>query len=152
MLFSQVIPSSDALDRPDFNAVEYINTLFPTEQSLANIDDVVHRIRLKVRSVQVTKTKIVTIPFEYSRSGISVYVYMRVCVCEFVQTVNLICHASDYRHLDDDIRTVVRGQTNVGEEGKLALEDAQSAILQLFSKIKDIKDKAEKSEEMVLVL
>jgi hypothetical protein len=44
-----VIPSNDPLDRLDFNAVDYINTLFPTEQSLANIDDVVNRIRLKVR-------------------------------------------------------------------------------------------------------
>jgi len=44
---------------------------------------------------------------------------------------------------------VVRGQTNVGEEGKDSLEEAQKAILQLFSKIKDIKDKAEKSEAMV---
>ena len=54
-----------------------------------------------------------------------------------------------YRKLDDEIRTVVRGQTNVGEEGKEALEDAQRAIQELFSKIKEIKDKAEKSEEMV---
>ena len=59
------------------------------------------------------------------------------------------CPAS--RRLDDDIRTVVRGNTNVGEEGKLALEEAQGAILELFSKIKDIKDKAEKSEEMVSI-
>uniref|UniRef100_A0A663MF88 Vacuolar protein sorting-associated protein 53 homolog n=1 Tax=Athene cunicularia TaxID=194338 RepID=A0A663MF88_ATHCN len=58
----QVFPSQDPLDRADFNAVEYINTLFPTEQ---------------------------------------------------------------------------------------ALEEAQKAIQQLFGKIKDIKDKAEKSEQMV---
>uniref|UniRef100_A0AAY5EXH4 Vacuolar protein sorting-associated protein 53 homolog n=1 Tax=Electrophorus electricus TaxID=8005 RepID=A0AAY5EXH4_ELEEL len=57
-----VFPSQDPLDRADFNAVEYINTLFPTEQ---------------------------------------------------------------------------------------ALEEAQKAIQQLFGKIKDIKDKAEKSEQMV---
>lgn len=60
------------------------------------------------------------------------------CCCDYLS-----------RRLDDDIRTVVRGQTNVGEEGKVALEEAQAAILELFSKIKDIKDKAEKSEEMV---
>lgn len=30
-----------------------------------------------------------------------------------------------------------------------ALEEAQKAIQQLFGKIKDIKDKAEKSEQMV---
>jgi vacuolar protein sorting-associated protein 53 len=44
---------------------------------------------------------------------------------------------------------VIRGQTNVGEEGKHSLEEAQKAIFQLFTKIKDIKDKAEKSEAMV---
>ncbi|XP_035239751.1 vacuolar protein sorting-associated protein 53 homolog isoform X1 [Anguilla anguilla] len=97
----QVFPSQDPLDRPDFNAVEYINTLFPTEQSLANIDDVVNKIRLKIR------------------------------------------------RLDDNIRTVVRGQTNVGQDGRQALEEAQKSIQQLFGKIKDIKDKAEKSEQMV---
>uniref|UniRef100_A0A3P8WPW6 Vacuolar protein sorting-associated protein 53 homolog n=1 Tax=Cynoglossus semilaevis TaxID=244447 RepID=A0A3P8WPW6_CYNSE len=70
----QVFPSQDPLDRADFNAVEYINTLFPTEQSLANIDDVVNKIRLKIR------------------------------------------------RLDDNIRTVVRGQTNVGQDGRQVKE------------------------------
>ncbi|XP_063395988.1 vacuolar protein sorting-associated protein 53 homolog [Mytilus trossulus] len=97
----QVLPSDDPLDRADFNPIDYINTLFPTEQSLANIDDVVGKIRYKIRS------------------------------------------------LDDDIRLVVRGQTNVGESGRQSLEEAQKAIQELFAKIKDIKDKAEKSEEMV---
>lgn len=101
LAIEQVFPNQDPLDRPDFNAVEYINTLFPTEQSLANIDDVVNKIRHKIR------------------------------------------------RLDDNIRTVVRGQTNVGQDGQQALEEAQTAIQQLFSKIKDIKDKAEKSEQMV---
>ncbi|XP_054857331.1 vacuolar protein sorting-associated protein 53 homolog [Eublepharis macularius] len=101
LAIEQVFPSQDPLDRADFNAVEYINTLFPTEQSLANIDDVVNKIKLKIR------------------------------------------------RLDDNIRTVVRGQTNVGQDGRQALEEAQKAIQQLFGKIKDIKDKAEKSEQMV---
>lgn len=54
-----------------------------------------------------------------------------------------------FRKLDDEIRSVVRGQTNAGEDGRLALEEAQRAIQELFSKIKEIKDKADKSEEMV---
>ena len=37
----------------------------------------------------------------------------------------------------------------MGEDGRHALEEAQKAIQELFTKIKDIKDKAEKSEEMV---
>ena len=53
------------------------------------------------------------------------------------------------RKLDDDVRHVVRGQTNVSEDGKEALQEAQKAIQELFTKIRDIKDKAEKSEEMV---
>ncbi|KAL3858283.1 hypothetical protein ACJMK2_012931 [Sinanodonta woodiana] len=97
----QVLPSDDPLDKPDFNPVDYINSVFPTEQSLSNIDEVIGKIRFKIRK------------------------------------------------LDGEIRTVVRGQTNVGEDGRYALEEAQKAIQELFSKIKDIKDKAEKSEEMV---
>ncbi|XP_060584875.1 vacuolar protein sorting-associated protein 53 homolog [Ruditapes philippinarum] len=100
-VIDDILPSEDPLDRPDFNPVDYINSLFPTEQSLSNIDDVVGKIRFKIR------------------------------------------------RLDDDIRTVVRGQTNVGEDGRQSLEEAQRAIQDLFTKIKDIKDKAEKSEEMV---
>ena len=46
---------------------------------------------------------------------------------------------------------MVRGQTNVGEDGRQALVEAQEAILQLFTRIRDIKDKAEKSEQMVHV-
>lgn len=53
------------------------------------------------------------------------------------------------RRLDEDVRVVIRGQTNVGEDGRHSLEEAQNAILQLFTKIRDIKDKAEKSEAMV---
>ncbi|XP_038059447.1 vacuolar protein sorting-associated protein 53 homolog isoform X1 [Patiria miniata] len=97
----QVLPSNDPLDRPDFNAVEYINNLFPTEQSLANIDDVINRMRLKIH------------------------------------------------RLDDNIRGVVRGQTNAGQDGRQALSEAQKAIQELFKRIKDIKEKAEKSEQMV---
>ncbi|XP_035224541.1 vacuolar protein sorting-associated protein 53 homolog isoform X2 [Stegodyphus dumicola] len=97
----QVLPSTDPLDHPDFNAVEYINKLFPTEQSLSNIDEVTGRMKMKIRQ------------------------------------------------LDDEIRTVVRGQTSVGQDGRQALEEAQKAIKQLFARIKDIKDKAEKSEHMV---
>ena len=39
----------------------------------------------------------------------------------------------------------------MGEDGTQALQEAQAAIVDLFSKIKDIKEKAEKSEEMVIL-
>lgn len=89
------------MDQPDFNTVDYINSLFPTEQSLSNIDDVVSKMELKIRSI------------------------------------------------DDEISTVVRGQTMSSQDGRLALEEAQRSIKQLFSHIKDIKAKAEKSEDVV---
>ncbi|XP_011880495.1 PREDICTED: vacuolar protein sorting-associated protein 53 homolog [Vollenhovia emeryi] len=100
-VIEQVLTTDDPLDQPNFNVVDYINTLFPSEQSLSNIDDVVNKIENKIHTI------------------------------------------------DRDIRTVVRSQTNVDQDGRAALEDAQKVIRQLFVHIKDIKNKAEQSEEVV---
>jgi hypothetical protein len=43
-----VLPPTDPLDDPSFSSVAYINNLFPTEQSLADIDQAVTRVRVKV--------------------------------------------------------------------------------------------------------
>ena len=32
------------MDQPDFNPVDYINGIFPTEQSLVNIDEVINKL------------------------------------------------------------------------------------------------------------
>ena len=98
---NEVLPSHDPLDQPDFSAVDYINAQFPTEQSLANLDDVITDMRYKVNCI------------------------------------------------DDDIRHIVRHQTHAGQDASVALEEAQTAILQLFSQIRDIKAKASESEAMV---
>ena len=37
------------LDQADFDAVDYINSLFPSEQSLNNIDDVIGKIQYRIR-------------------------------------------------------------------------------------------------------
>lgn len=97
----QVLPSNDPLDQPDFNPVDYINTLFPTEQSLSNIDDVINNMEQQIQTI------------------------------------------------DKEIRSLVRNQSNNSQDGKAALEEAQKSIRQLFVHIKDIKDKAEQSEETV---
>lgn len=89
------------MDQPDFNPVDYINTLFPTEQSLSNIDDVIGKME------------------------------------------------NEMSHIDKEIRTIVRSQTNNAQEGKAALDRAQKSIKQLFVQIKDIKSKADQSEETV---
>lgn len=49
---AEVLASDDPLDSPHFNAIEYVNKLFPTEQSLQNIDTAVARLKIKVRCVQ----------------------------------------------------------------------------------------------------
>nr|CAG4650778.1 EOG090X024P [Simocephalus serrulatus]SVE94101.1 EOG090X024P [Simocephalus serrulatus] len=97
----QVFPSQDPLDRADFNPVDYINNLFPTEQSLSNIEEVITDFQGKIR------------------------------------------------HLDSEIKSCIRSQSGVSQDGAAALEEAQRAICQLFARIKDIRAKAEKSEHTV---
>ncbi|XP_059617853.1 vacuolar protein sorting-associated protein 53 homolog [Phlebotomus argentipes] len=94
-------PGASPLDQPDFNPTDYINQLFPNEQSLSNIDDVIAKMECEVSVI------------------------------------------------DDNIRSVVRGQTNTGQDGKKALEDAQRTIMQLSGQITEIKTRAEKTEDMV---
>lgn len=97
----QTFPGEEALDRTDFEVIEYINALFPTEQSLSNIDD----------AILGTKSQLKT--------------------------------------LDEEIYEVLKCQTDAGDEGRETQQQAQSIIVQLFVQIKDIKSKAEKSEQMV---
>ena len=96
-----VLPSNDPLDTPDLDVVEYINKLFPTEQSLSGLDETMSDLNCQVVSIE------------------------------------------------DDMREMVRSQTAVGGDAAAALEEAQSAIIQLFSQIRDIKNKAGESESMV---
>jgi hypothetical protein len=48
-IIEEIVPSDDTLDRPNFDTVDYINELFPTEQSLSNIDDVIGQVKTKIR-------------------------------------------------------------------------------------------------------
>eukprot|EP00092_Neocalanus_flemingeri_P030125 GFUD01032703.1.p1 GENE.GFUD01032703.1~~GFUD01032703.1.p1 ORF type:complete len:880 (+),score=301.05 GFUD01032703.1:157-2796(+) len=96
-----VLPSNDPLDTPDLDVVQYINKLFPTEQSLAGLDETMSDLNCQVVSIE------------------------------------------------DDMRDMVRSQTAVGGDAAAALEEAQTAIIQLFGQIRDIKNKAGESESMV---
>lgn len=51
--------------------------------------------------------------------------------------------------IDDNIRSVVRGVSTSGTEGKQALDEAKKTIQQLFTQIGDIKSRAEITEEIV---
>lgn len=44
----QVLQSTDPLDRPDFDSTEYINQIFPNEQSLSNIDEVIGKMKYEI--------------------------------------------------------------------------------------------------------
>lgn len=75
-----------------------------------------------------------------------------ICARHINIYIRLICTVSYYcagRNLDEEIRDVVREQKSEGGDGKESLQDAQLAIQELFSRIKDIKTRSEKSEEMV---
>ena len=41
----ELVPSEDPLDQPNFNSIEYINALFPTEQSLSDINEVIAKLQ-----------------------------------------------------------------------------------------------------------
>ena len=85
----------------NFNAIDYINKLFPNEPSLVGVDAAVMQIKRKIRRV------------------------------------------------DGEIITAIREQSTSGTQAKEDLAEAQQAIQELFAKIKEIKRKAEQSEEMV---
>lgn len=45
------VQRTDAMDNPDFNATDYINHLFPTEQSLSTIDDVLIKMESECQQI-----------------------------------------------------------------------------------------------------
>ncbi|XP_021093698.1 vacuolar protein sorting-associated protein 53 homolog isoform X2 [Heterocephalus glaber] len=52
LAIEQVFPSQDPLDRADFNAVEYINTLFPTEQALEEAQKAIQQLFGKIKDIK----------------------------------------------------------------------------------------------------
>ena len=56
---NEVFPSDDPLDAPDFDPVDYINEMFPTEQSLVNLDDVLSDYKCKIQVIDEDMRRIV---------------------------------------------------------------------------------------------
>lgn len=54
-----------------------------------------------------------------------------------------------YRDLDREIREIIRRQSDAGYDGRQALEDAEKTIEILFARIKNIREKAERTEQTV---
>ena len=53
------------------------------------------------------------------------------------------------RELDEEVLRTVRQQTSAGSSARKDLENAKASVAELFLKVRDIKTKAEQSEEMV---
>ncbi|CAH0474272.1 unnamed protein product [Peronospora belbahrii] len=51
ILLAEVLPSDDMLDRPAFDAREFINRNFPDEKSLSDINDFVSRLRGRMKEL-----------------------------------------------------------------------------------------------------
>eukprot|EP01091_Cochliopodium_minus_P009180 TRINITY_DN2198_c5_g2_i1.p1 TRINITY_DN2198_c5_g2~~TRINITY_DN2198_c5_g2_i1.p1 ORF type:complete len:753 (+),score=246.17 TRINITY_DN2198_c5_g2_i1:49-2307(+) len=100
-VMSELVSTNDPLDTGSFNPTNYINKLFPTEESLEKIDEAVGKLKIKVQKC------------------------------------------------NEDILGQVRDQSITGFKAKKDLEMANRSIQDLFNKIYDIKNKAEKSEEIV---
>ena len=46
-----VVPSDDPFDAPDFNAVDFINQLFPNEQALQRVDQFMSKLQFRVKQL-----------------------------------------------------------------------------------------------------
>jgi hypothetical protein len=46
---AEILPSDDPLDKADFDLIEYINELFPNEQSLSNVDEIIKKNKSRIR-------------------------------------------------------------------------------------------------------
>merc|ERR1719310_1636749 len=53
------------------------------------------------------------------------------------------------RELDEEVLRTVRQQTSAGSSARKDLENAKASVAELFLKVRDIKGKAERSEQMV---
>lgn len=51
LAIQEAFQSTDPLDDPNFDTVKHINSLFPNEQSLANLDPFVAKLKVKIRRI-----------------------------------------------------------------------------------------------------
>mmetsp|Transcript_30917 Transcript_30917/g.66389 ORF Transcript_30917/g.66389 Transcript_30917/m.66389 type:complete len:734 (-) Transcript_30917:392-2593(-) len=93
--------SASDLDASTFSPPNYINKLFPTEESLARVDGYASELEASIAA------------------------------------------------LDEEVLITVRQQTSAGSSARKDLELGKVAMAELFGKVREIKGKAERSEQMV---
>lgn len=64
-----MLPNRDSLDEPDFNSIDYINSLFPTEQSLSNIDEMVIKMENQISTIDNEISTVIRSQIEASSDG-----------------------------------------------------------------------------------
>lgn len=122
-----MLPSTDPLDQSDFDPVTYINSIFPNEQSLANVDDVMLMLRNRIGLEDLND--VISCPD--SCESLKCIQIFRACAEQL--------RFGSFRGLDDEIRSVVRRQTAPNADGRASLKEAQTALHHLFASVKDIK-------------
>eukprot|EP01114_Cavostelium_apophysatum_P019690 TRINITY_DN6415_c0_g2_i2.p1 TRINITY_DN6415_c0_g2~~TRINITY_DN6415_c0_g2_i2.p1 ORF type:complete len:816 (-),score=248.73 TRINITY_DN6415_c0_g2_i2:14-2461(-) len=100
-LIAEVFPSDESIDSRNFSTVDYINSIFPSEKFLTDIDMAINTMKIAINQT------------------------------------------------DEEILKSVRTQVTNITGGQDQLKDVQKSVAGLFSKINDIKTKAEVSEKMV---
>eukprot|EP01135_Chromosphaera_perkinsii_P011260 Nk52_evm41s2367 gene=Nk52_evmTU41s2367 len=63
------LPSDDPLDNPKFNSVEYINSLFPNEHSLNNVDSTISKLKHKINGLDQEVRLVVRNQTYYGHDG-----------------------------------------------------------------------------------
>ncbi|PAA84950.1 hypothetical protein BOX15_Mlig013578g1, partial [Macrostomum lignano] len=116
----ELVDPNDPLDQANFCATDYINRIFPTEQSLAGLDDVLSGIRAQIAQLD---------------SELRVAVQGESASSQSAAATNDGGGSSD---LTDDSCT--------------AIDAARAAIADLFDRMRDIKERADRSEAAVLDL
>ena len=64
-----LFPSSDPLDKLDFNPIEYINGIFPNQQSLTNLDDVVSKTKQRICDLDSEISSVIRTQSNIEREG-----------------------------------------------------------------------------------
>ncbi|XJO70732.1 hypothetical protein BDV3_000355 [Batrachochytrium dendrobatidis] len=98
----RILNKSDALDSSQFDCIQYVNQIFPDEQSLVHADKVLEKLQKQIH------------------------------------------------HLDNEMKALVRYQTDASQQSRQELEEVKLAIQHLVARIKTIKSKATEAEDMVL--
>ena len=125
VILLQVFPSQDPLDRADFNAVDYINNLFPTEQSLSNIEEVISDFQGKIHHLDSEIKSCIRSQSGVSANGAAALEEAQVAICQ------LFARIKDIRAKAEKSEHTVREITRDIKQLDIAKRNLTSAITTL---------------------